>query len=766
MKRKRMMSRWAATAATLLPAIIGSVPAVAAGSAGDPAAVAAPAAAPRADTRPNVLLWLLDDVGFAQLASYGGIVDTPNIDRVVANGLRYDNYHTAPVCSASRAAILTGRMPHSVNMGGHAALPMTQPGYSGRVPAAAGTIAENLRQAGYATFALGKWDHLPPADMASGGPTTYWPTGQGFERYYGFMAADTDQWHPNLIRDNTPIPTPSTPGYLLNVDLADQAIRMIDSRDSGPPRPFFMYYATGTAHAPHHAPPEWIARYRGKFDMGWDKLREQVLQREIARGIVPKGTRLAPRPEGMPAWDSLSADQKRMYTRQMETFAAALSFADAQFGRVLDQLEKRGELANTMVIVTSDNGASAEGGPEGMLAESFLSAQKQPALADNLKFYDQWGGPATYPTYAFGWAVAGDTPYRYYKQTTYEGGQRVPLIVSWPKGFTAHGELRRQYTHVADIAPTILEAAGVTPAAVVNQVPQSPMEGASFAASFTAPGDPRQARGQYSEMFGNRAFSYQGWAIVANHRTATWRMTGPPTFDEPWELYDVVADPGQTTNLAAKYPDKVAELDRMFADQAARYHVLPQHNQTDGLAETARLSAASFAARHGQWRFTGPVGMIPPVSAPPVLARGFTMSARLDLPEGGVTGPLFAQGSSLGGMGLYLDRGRPVFMAVSLLGEAHRVEAAEALPAGAADLTLEVARGTPGADGATDLAVTIRAGDKVMAQQTVHLEVPRNLDLAETFAVGQDDASPLLPGYPAGQPFPGTIREMVFDFTR
>jgi len=761
MKLLHTISHAVAIAGFLMPGIALAAPAAAAVE-----AAPAPAPPPQADGRPNVLLWLLDDVGFAQLASYGGIVDTPNIDRVVARGLRYDNYHTAPVCSASRAAILTGRMPHSVNMGGHAALPMTTPGYTGRVPAAAGTIAENLRQAGYATFAIGKWDHLPPADMASGAPLTYWPTGQGFERYYGFMAADTDQWHPNLIRDNTPIPTPSAPGYLLNVDLADQAIRMIDSRDAGPVRPFFMYYATGTAHAPHHAPKEWIERYRGKFDMGWDKLRETVLQREIARGIVPKGTKLADRPPGMPAWADLTADQRKMYARQMEVFAAALSFADAQFGRILDELEKRGELANTVVIVTSDNGASAEGGPEGMLSESFLSAEKQPTLADNLRFYDDWGGPSTYPTYNFGWAVAGDTPFRYYKQTTYEGGQRVPLIVSWPRGFAAHGELRRQYTHVSDIAPTILDMVGVAPAAIVNNVPQSAMEGVSFRQSFTAVGDPRQARGQYSEMFGNRAFSWQGWSIVTNHRANAWRYTAPPTFDEPWELYDLVNDPGQTTDLAAKYPNKVAQMAKMFQEQGTRYHVLPQHNFSDGFFELVRLSKAVFKARGGQWRYTGPVSMIPPVSAPPVLERSFTMTANLSLPGADVTGPVFAVGSSMGGMGLYLDRGRPLFLANSAMGESRRIEGAQSLPAGASDLTLSVVRGATRADGGADLAVTISAAGKILAQQTTNLEIPTHLDLAETFAIGRDDAAPILPDYPAGRPFGGEIGEVMFDFNK
>ncbi len=321
-----------------------------------------------------------------------------------------------------------------------------------------------------------------------------------------------------------------------------------------------MYWATGAAHAPHHAPKEWIERSKGKFDRGWDAAREAVLKSQITAGLVRKGTKHAPRPDGMPAWDSLSPDQKKLFARQMEAFAASLAYADAQFGRILDRLEGRGELANTMIVIASDNGTSAEGAPDGLYNEAEVTSAKPPSAAENLAFYDDWGGPRTYPHYAVGWAVAGNTPFRYFKQTTHEGGTRVPLVVSWPKGIAARGAIRQDFVYVGDIAPTILEATGTPLAKVVNNVPQSPMEGQSIAATFKAAGDPREGRAQYVELYGNKKLMWQGWSLVTSQRLRTWDWQTAKTFDEPWELYDVVNDPGETRNLAPGDPVRVARM--------------------------------------------------------------------------------------------------------------------------------------------------------------------------------------------------------------
>ncbi len=697
--------------------------------------------------RPNVLVWMMDDVGFAQVSAYGGLVATPNIDRVAKMGLRYTNYHTAPICSAARASFLTGRMPHSVHIGGHSTAARDLPGYDAKIPPSAGTIAENLRQAGYATAS--------PA-----GPFTYWATGQGFEHFYGFLAADADNWNPMLLRDRTPVPKPAGANYHLNADLADEAISLIRARDPlDPKRPFFFYWATGAAHAPHHAPPEWLAKYRGKFDMGWDKAREAILKTEKAQGLVPKSAQLAPVPAEMPPWDALSADQKKLFARQMETFAASLSYADAQFGRILDALEARGELDNTIILITSDNGASAEGGPEGLYNEALVTGGKPPTTAENMAFYDDWGGPRTYPHYAYGWAVAGNTPFRYYKQTTHEGGTRVPLIIAWPKGIKAHGELRGQFVHVSDLTPTILAAAGVAPAAAVNNVPQSPMEGQSIAASFDNAKYPGHGRAQYVELYGNKGLWWQNWVILTTHRTRTWDFRVAKTFDEPWELYDLANDPGQAHDLAAKYPERMQQMAAIYEDQAKRYHVAPQHNLNDTAAESMARAQANFERRGKKWSYGGPVSNIPQALAPPITTRNFRMTATLDLARGDITGPLFAYGGQLGGIGLYLDKGKPIFIANSLGGVSVRAGAEQALGTGLHKLELVVVKSAP-----AQYQVTISADGKLLTAQQINYAMPFFFGISETFGVGNDDGSPVLAGTAAGYPIAARLSDVVFDF--
>ncbi|MCW1429517.1 arylsulfatase [Novosphingobium sp. JCM 18896] len=725
---------------------------------------AAPAASAQSQQRPNVLVWLMDDVGFAQVSCFGGLVETPNIDRVAAMGLRYSNYHTAPICSASRAALLTGRMPHSVHIGGHATAARDFPGYDAHIPAGAGTIAANLHAAGYATYAVGKWDHLPNGDVSTAGPFNYWATGQGFDRFYGFLSADTDNWEPQLVRDQTPIGRPQKPGYHLSADMADQAIAMIQSRGAADPqRPFFLYWATGAAHAPHHAPAEWIARYKGKFDQGWDKVRETILQRQIAQGTVPKGTRLAALPEGMPRWDSLSPEDKQLYARQMEAFAASLSYADAQFGRMLDALAAAGELDNTIVVVTSDNGASAEGGPSGLYNEAAVTGGGLTA-ADNRAFLDRWGAPGTYPHYAYGWAVAGNTPFRYYKQTTHEGGTHVPLVVAWPKGIAARGELRGQFAHVSDIAPTLLAAAGVPLAQTVNDVPQVPMEGQNLTATFASARAPGHEGPQYVELYGNKGLWQDGWQIVTSHRYRTWDWQTAKTFDEPWELYDLRKDPGQTTDLAAKYPERVAAMAAAFADQAKRYNVAPIHNLSDTAGESAKKAAEDFARRGGKWHYAGPTSNLASMIAPPVNTRGFTMTAKLDLAEAGATAPIFSMGGRMGGIGFYLRDGKPTLVMNDLAGGSVAVTAADALAPGKQEIALDLVRGQREATGATPFEVKISAGGKVLAQERLSFVLPAYFGIPETFDLAADWGSPVLAGYRAGTPFPGKLTDVTFDF--
>ena len=728
------------------------------GSGAQPATNAPPE---RHQQRPNVLVWMLDDVGFAQLSSFGGLVATPNIDRVAQMGLRYTNYHTAPVCSASRASFLTGRMPHSVNIGGHVFVSRPHPGYTGHIPASAGTIADNLRASGYTTFALGKWDHIPVPQSSPAGPFDQWPTGQGFDRFYGFLSADIDNWRPSLVRDQTPVDLPETPGYHLNRDLADQAIAMIEGRRiTDPARPFMMYWATGTAHAPHHAPADWIERYRGRFDIGWDKARETILKQQKAQGIVGRNAQLAPRPAAMPPWNALSPEQKRLYTRQMEVFAASLSYADHEFGRILDALAAAGELDNTMVIVTADNGASAEGALHGMFTEALLGVGRNATLEENVAFYDSWGGPGSYPHYSYGWAVAGDTPYRYFKHTTHEGGTRVPFVMAWPKGIAARGELRGQFTHVSDIAPTILEAAGVPLADRVNNVAQQPMEGTSFAYSFAAPDAATRKGPQYVEMFGNKGLWKDGWAIVTSHRVEPWDMASTKPVTAPWELYDLAADPGQARDLASRHPERVAEMDRIFEEQAQRYNVHPIGNISEGVMESMRKAREDFARRGGMWRYPGPVRNIQQSIAPPVTSMGFAMTARLGLASGDVSGPVFATGGTLGGIGLYLRAGKPVFVLNTIAGQSTEIAAAEALGPGETMLSLEFERPS----GAGDAQVVIAANGKRIARGSVAGDRLKQFAVFELFGVGHDGSTPVLAGAPTDVAFPGRLSDVTFQF--
>jgi arylsulfatase len=708
--------------------------------------------------RPNILLLMLDDVGFAQLDCFGGLIETPNIDRVAAKGVRYSNYHATPVCSASRAALLTGRNSHTVHMGGHPIFQSDAPGYDGKIPASAGTIAENLRQGGYATFALGKWDHLPVRETSPAGPQTYWPLGQGFDHFYGFLASEMDNFHPLLVRDNTPVDAPQNKNYILNRDLADQAIGMIRSRDAQAyRRPFFMYLATGTAHAPHHASQRWIDHYRGRFDEGWDKIRERILQRQIAQGLFPPSTKIGPRPEGMQPWDSLSADEKKLFARQMEVFAAALSEADEQFGRVLDELEVRGELENTVVLVTSDNGASAEGALAGSYNELFFARGSQPTAEENLKYYDLWGGAQTYPHYAFGWAVAGNTPFRYYKQTTYEGGTRVPLIVSVPHA-AATGKWANSFVHISDVLPTMLDLVGVPAAKMVNNTVQSGFDGMSFAATLRAPDRASPHKDQYFEMFGFRAFWSNGWKIVSPSRLNTWNIMAPAKLDEPWQLYNLRNDPGETVDLASANPKIVERLKRGFDAQARQYNVYPIVGQYQSFGVQARKDAADFARRQGQWTYPGPVSRVPKMIAPPIDQRSFTATVDLTLPTGHETGPIFVWGGRLGGMSFYLKDGRPRLFMLGLDGSSQQVSAPRAIARGQQTLTLRVERAAQG----SGKTVTISDNGQVLVSSVIDFDIPPVVP--ETFDVGRDDGTSVSADYAPNTNFPGEIKNLLFKF--
>lgn len=706
---------------------------------------------------PNVLVWMIDDMGFGQLGSYGGLIETPNIDRVAQQGLRYTNYHTTPICSASRAAFLMGRNSHKVHIGGHSAIAIGFPGQDALVPRAAGTVAENLRQSGYATYALGKWDHLPQADASAAGPFTYWPSGQGFEQYYGFLAFDSDNFSPTLWADHQPVELSPRTDYHLSADMADRAIAWIRSRDATDPhRPFLMYWATGAVHSPHHAPQRWLDHYKGRFDEGWDVAARRILDRQKRFGLVPQDMALPPRPDGVKAWSDLNPDERRMFARQMEAFAAQLSHADEQFGRMLDVLEARQELNNTLVIVTSDNGASAEGAPNGTFSEHYFANGYSATLDENLQHYAGWGGPSTYPHYATGWAVAGNTPFRYYKQTAYEGGTRVPLVLSWPAGIQARGEVRGQYQHVTDLAPTILDVAGVAPAEMVNGEKQIAFDGGTMKYSFAAQTAPSKHALQYYEMYGNRAIYADGWKAVVPHRLKAWDFFERPVFNETaWELYDLRSDPGEVRDLAAAQPQKLAEMRALFDREAKANNVYPLTNTSDAWAVVRQYKASDSVRRSNQWTYGGPTARIPEPLAPAVQSSSFVIEADLVL-EREANGTVAAIGGRHGGFALYLREGRPVFAYRSMDLKLSEIVADRALGEGRTRISLTFHR-----RGDREADVEIMADGSAVAKGTMTGALPRlSYSPSETFDVGSDSGTGLLPDGGVTQPLRGRIEKI------
>ncbi|KTG13391.1 arylsulfatase, partial [Haloferax profundi] len=550
---------------------------------------------------PNVLMVVLDDVGFGHLGCYGGLVDTPNIDRIADNGLRYNNFYTTALCSPTRSCLLTGRNHHSNGMAGITEISTGFPGYNGTIPHENGFLSEMLVEEGYNTHALGKWHLTPAQDMSAAGPYDQWPLGRGFERYYGFLGADSSQYYPNLVSGNEQVEPPATPeeGYHLSEDLADKAIEYIqDSKAVAPDKPFFSYFATGACHAPHHVPKEWADKYAGEFDMGWEEAREMILEQQKKMGIIPEETDLSPHNPDVPQWSLLSEDERRLYARMMEVFAGFLEHTDAQVGKILDFLEGIGELDNTLVMVVSDNGASAEGGPTGSVNENQFLNNVPEDLEENLEAMDELGSPEYYNHYPFGWAWAGDTPHQRWKRETHRGGVSDPLVVSWPDGIDARGEVRDQFVHAIDLVPTVLEAVGIDAPDEIKGYTQSPIEGASFAYSFDDPDTPEQHTTQYFEMFAYRAIYHDGWRAVNpwtfNEEITAEDLSATTLEESGWELYNLREDFSEAHDVASEHPEKVLELAQLWWTEAGKYDVLPLDGRgTQRFAATGRPSVSA-----------------------------------------------------------------------------------------------------------------------------------------------------------------------------
>jgi arylsulfatase A-like enzyme len=618
------------------------------------------------DDAPNVMLIVLDDVGFAQLGCYGSDIATPHIDQLAAGGVRLANFHTTALCSPTRSCLLTGRNHHRNGMGRVADLAMGYPGYSGVVPKENGFLSEILRAEGYATYAVGKW-HLSPDDETSmAAPRWTWPIGRGFDRWYGFHGGETHQFVPSLYQDNHSIQPPRSikEGYHLSADLADQAIGQIgDLRAVDSDQPFFLYFGTGACHSPHHAPREWIERYRGQFDGGWDQWREATYARQLEEGIIPPGTELAPRPPWVTPWDDVPPEDQRVAARFMECFAAFLSYTDAQIGRVLDFLAENGDLDNTLVMLVSDNGASSEGGPNGSINDGRLW-NYDPAPPEELRDrIDELGTPTAHNNYPWGWTMAGNTPFKRWKREVHEGGVADPCIVQWPSRLgEAGGGIRHQFTHAIDVVPTVLELIGVEAPDTIEYVPQSPIDGTSFAYALGPDGAAAAERHQtqHFEMLGSRAIYHQGWKAV------TFKSIGPvyngisnydtPFDDDAWELYHVAEDPSEVHDLAAAHPDRLAALVELWWSEAAQNQVLPLDNR---IIHTVLNPKPDRRRPRDTYTYFPSGSPVPEAVAANVRNRSHQIVAQATMPERGVVqGVLLAFGSALGGFSFHVTNGR------------------------------------------------------------------------------------------------------------
>jgi len=707
---------------------------------------------------PNIVVVLLDDVGYAQFGCYGSDIATPTFDRLAANGLRYSNFHTTALCSPTRAALLTGRNHHTNGMGRIVETATGFPGYDATVPKDSGFLSEILVRNGYSTFAVGKWHLAPAGEMAMGGPKDKWPLGRGFERFYGFLGGETDQFHPDLVYDNHQIDPPRRPdeGYHLTEDLVDHATLFIkDLRAVAPEKPFFLWFAPGACHAPHHAPSAFIDRYRGQFDVGWDAWRDQVFARQVASSLLPPGTALSDRPGWVPAWTSLNDDERRLYARMMEVYAGFLTHTDAEVGRLLDFIDELGELDDTLVLVMSDNGASAEGGPRGSFNELFFFNFEPESLDENLARIDQLGGPEAYNHYPWGWAWAGNTPLKRWKRETHEGGVCDPLIAHWPRKLGRPGDTRPQYVHAIDVMPTLLELIGIDPPPEINGFRQRPVEGVSFAHTLWDPHVPSRHTTQYYEMLGSRALYHEGWKAVVFRPLAFVRYTEDDDpfrsyEDDDWELYHVAEDFSETRDLAAAHPEKLAELIDIWWREAERYNVLPVTNMP--------ITGADRRYRRNRYVFYPGIGTIPQLVAPNVSNRPWCLRAELVVPAGGAEGALVCHGSHAGGYVVFLRHGRLSFTYNHLGTTLTTVTAEVALPIGPVEARIEF---TPTGAHAGD--VDLFYGDVPVGQG----HIPRTTLVTvgvHGFTVGYQRGSAINPAFAGRRDVtPGALSRVVIE---
>jgi arylsulfatase A-like enzyme len=732
------------------------------------------------DGAPNVLYIVLDDVGFAATESYGGPIETPNLQRIADAGLTYTNFHTTALCSPTRSCLMTGRNHTTNGMAGITEITDGYPNANGHIPFECANLAEVLAEHGWNTYHVGKWHLTAEDEMNLASTKRQWPLGRGFERYYGFLGGETNQWYPDLVYDNHPVSPPATPeeGYHLSVDLTDKAIEFIeDAKAIAPDKPFFLYYCPGVAHAPHHVPKEWIERYRGRFDMGYEVIRETILERQKELGIVSESTELSPinpyagetsddgqawpELDTVRPWDSLSEDEQRLFARMAEVYAGFVSHGDHQIGRLLDYLSETGQLENTIVVVVSDNGASGEGGPNGSVNENKFFNGLPDTVEENLAQLDDLGGTRTYNHYPTGWAWAFNTPFKMWKRYgNLRGGTADPMIVSWPAGIEGGGGMRRQYAHAVDIVPTLYEAIGIELPSEVSGYTQKPLEGVSFAATFADADADTGKETQFFSMLGTRAIWHRGW------KAASLGPAAPSAWGQftrqRWELFNTDLDPSECHDLAEQEPQRLQELIAMWWVEAGKYQALPLETRNAVQALTTPRPEVSRPRTRYAYRPGG--AEIPESAAPNIRGRSYTIAAEVDLDSVDAYGILFSQGSRFGGHALYIKDGKLVY-AYNLVGELVQVvESTESVPTGSVVLSASFDREGQAMPPAGTLSLYIR--DQKVGEQTIRTQ-PGKFGLGGGgLVVGRSGAEPVVDGYPGERPWPlvgGTIRRVMVD---
>ena len=713
---------------------------------------------------PNVLIVMIDDMGFGMSSAFGGPINMPNAERAAKNGLSYNQFHTTALCSPTRAALMSGRNHHRNNFGSIAETATAFPGNTGSRPNEVAYGAEIVRLNGYSTAWFGKNHETAAWEVSPSGPTDRWPTRAGFDKFYGFMGGETNQWAPFVYDGMTPVEIPEDPNYHFTTDMANKSIEWIQSQKSlTPDKPFYVYFAPGATHAPHHAPKDYIAKYKGKFDGGWDKMLEETLARQIEKGVVPAGTKLAERPADIKAWDSLSADEKKLFARQMEVYAGFGEHTDMEIGRLIDGIEATGQLDNTLIFyIIGDNGTSAEGGMNGMYNEMTYFNAVPETVEDMLKNYDNWGDETTYPHMAAGWAIAGNTPFKWTKQVASNyGGTRNPVIVQWPKGITGKGEVRSQWHHVIDVVPTVLEAAKLPFPKSVNGVEQVPFDGTSMMYSFNNKAAVDTHKTQYFEIFGNRGVYQDGWFAGTIHRPAWKQLPTQPLLEDPWELYDTRTDFSLTNDLAKSNPAKLKEMQDLFMAEAAKNHVLPID---DRVIERANSELAGrpdlMGGRKSLTVYQGMKGMSENVFIN-AKNKSHTITAEVDTAGGSTNGVILAQAGRFGGWSLFVKGGKPTYTYNYLGLKETTITSSQALPSGKATVRFEFVYdgGGPGKGGMAKIFVN----DQEVASGRIEATQANIFSADEGADVGLDEGTAVAKAYEIPFRFTGKIQRVTVD---